>query len=545
MSSPERSSRGGASFVALGILLSRIAGLVRERAIAHYLGNDVAAGAFRAAYRIPNFLQNLFGEGVLSASFIPVYSRLRAAGDDETAEKLASIIGTVLALFVSVVSLIGIAVAPIVVTLIAPGFTGDTKELTITMVRILFPGIGLLVMSAWCLGILNSHRRFFLSYVAPVVWSFAMIAALVAQGRESSQAELAIALAWGAVIGSILQFGIQLPVVFKISGNIRPAINFKMGAVREVFTNMGPVFVARGVTQISAYVEEMVASFLGAAALASMSFAQTLILLPISLFGMSIAAAELPEMSVLGAADEASKEKLRGRISTGRRRVSFFVVPSVIAFLLLGRAVVAALYQTGRFGTEDTLYVWYIAMGSCIGLLPATWGRLYSSAFFALGDTKTPFRFAVARVAVSVTLGLVFAFPLRHQIVALFDSTLGVPRIDGIELAMGAIGLSFGSALAGWGEFLLLRRALEKKIGAVVSATRGLAKVWMAALGAGAVAVGIDTFVFERGEVSIRILQYNWQPLMVLALFGVTYLLLALVLRVEETSAVTRRLRRK
>ncbi|MEK7358208.1 MAG: murein biosynthesis integral membrane protein MurJ [Bdellovibrionota bacterium] len=544
MSSSDRSSRGAASLVAFGILLSRVAGLVRERAIAHFLGNDVAAGAFRAAYRIPNFLQNLFGEGVLSASFIPIYSRLRAQGDHETAEKLASVIGTVLALFVSVVSLVGILVAPIVVALIAPGFDGEVKQLTVTIVRILFPGIGLLVMSAWCLGILNSHRKFFLSYAAPVVWNFAMIAALVIYGGSSSQNDLAIALAWGAVVGSVLQLAVQLPVVLKVAGSIRPAVSFKMQSVRDVFTNMGPVFMGRGVAQISAYIDSMVSSFLGPAAVASISYAQTLYLLPVSLFGMSIAAAELPEMSIVGGADDVAKEKLRTRIRSGRRRIAFFVIPSIAAFLILGRAVVAALYQTGRFGHDDTYYVWYILMGSCIGLLPATWGRLYSSAFYALGDTKTPFRIALVRVTTSIVLGLAFAFPLRPLFVQFFSSIpfFGLPKIDGIEVGLGAVGLTFGSALAGWGEFALLRRALTPRIGAADVATKTLVKIWSAALGAAALAVAVDTIVFDSGETAIRILHYNWQPLLILATFGVSYLLFALALKVEETSAITARL---
>lgn len=542
-----RSSRGAASLVALGILLSRVAGLVRERAIAHFLGNDAAAGAFRVAYKIPNFLQNLFGEGILSASFIPVYSKLRARGEDEVAEKLASVVGSVMAVFVAIVSLVGILVAPGVVALLAPGFKGDVRELTVTMVRILFPGIGLLVMSAWCLGILNSHRRFFLSYVAPVVWNLAMIVALVVNGGTSTPAELAIALAWGAVAGSVLQLGVQLPVVLKIAGRLRPAVNFTMPSVREVFGNMGPVFVGRGVTQVSAYVDSIISSFLGPAAVASINFAQTLYLLPISLFGMSIAAAELPEMSVTGAADEASREKLRARLSQSRRRIAFFVVPSLVAFLVLGRSVVAALYQTGRFTTEDTAFVWYILMGSCLGLLPATWGRLYSSAFYALGDTKTPFRIALVRVTAAISLGLAFAFPLRPFFVDFFASLpfFGLPKLEGIEVGLGAVGLTLGSALAGWGEFLMLKRALAPRIGRADVSWASLAKVWGAALVAAGLAVAVDTFIFDSGAVQIRLFAYDWQPLIVLGLFGTAYLLICFASGVEEIASLRSRFRRR
>ena len=169
--------------VAAGILLSRIIGLVRNRVFAHYFGTSDAADAFNAAFRIPNFLQNLFGEGVLSASFIPVYAGLRARGDEAEARLVASAIAALLGLATAVLVLVGILFTPWLIAAIAPGFTGEKREVTIRLVRILFPGAGLLVLSAWCLGVLNSHRRFFLSYSAPVLWNLAIIASLIAFGR--------------------------------------------------------------------------------------------------------------------------------------------------------------------------------------------------------------------------------------------------------------------------------------------------------------------------------------------------------------------------
>ena len=174
-----------AFLVASGILLSRVIGLVRQRIFNHYFGLSAPAGAFNAAFKIPNFLQNLFGEGVLSASFIPVYARLLAEGDEQESGRVAGAVFSILALTASVLSLAGVLSSPYLIDLIAPGFQGPTRALTITIVRILFPGAGLLVLSAWCLGILNSHRRFFLSYTAPVLWNFAMIGTLVAFRRQT------------------------------------------------------------------------------------------------------------------------------------------------------------------------------------------------------------------------------------------------------------------------------------------------------------------------------------------------------------------------
>ncbi len=174
-----------AKSVGAGILLSRLAGIARSVLFAKYFGQRTeAADAFQIAFRIPNLLQNLFGEGALSASFIPVHSGLRARGEHEAAAHMARTFFAILAITISVLVLLGVLAAPLMVTLIAPGFTGAKRQLTIYLVRILFPGAGLLVASAWCLGVLNSHGKFFLSYTAPVAWNAAMIATMVYFGEQ-------------------------------------------------------------------------------------------------------------------------------------------------------------------------------------------------------------------------------------------------------------------------------------------------------------------------------------------------------------------------
>ena len=179
-SSPPKRTGRSAVFVATGILLSRLSGFVRLRAFAYYFGLESdAADAFNAAFRIPNLLQNLFGEGALSASFIPVYAALVARGDRREADRVAGAVASLLAMLIALLVLAGVLATPLLIDAIAPGFSGAKRDLTIDIVRILFPGAGLLVMSAWCLGVLNSHHRFLLSYTAPVVWNAAMIAALV------------------------------------------------------------------------------------------------------------------------------------------------------------------------------------------------------------------------------------------------------------------------------------------------------------------------------------------------------------------------------
>jgi putative peptidoglycan lipid II flippase len=447
--------------VAAGILISRLVGLVRDRVFAHYFGNSDAADAFRAAFRIPNFLQNLFGEGVLSASFIPVYARLNAEERREEAAQLAEAIIALLIFITTVLVVVGVFATPMLIDLIAPGFHGDKRLLTIQLVQILFLGAALLVLSAWCLGILNSHRKFFLSYTAPVVWNIAMIATLVAGGRHHTEARLAVLLAIGSVIGSGLQFAVQLPTVMHFLWPLHLRLTLAAPHVRAVSKSFFPVFLSRGVVQISAYIDSWLASFLGTGAVSALGYAQTLYTLPVSLFGMAVSAAELPAMSsALGTPTEIA-DALRQRLSKGLEQIAFFVIPSAVGFVMLGDVIVATIYRTGNFQKSDVFFVWGVLAGSAVGLLASTSGRLYSSAFYALRDTRTPLKFAVLRVALTLGLGYICALPL--------------PRLLGIDQRWGTAGLTLSAGIAGWLEFLLLRRALHRRVGAVPAAGKRIA----------------------------------------------------------------------
>ena len=542
----KRPRAGFAVLVAAGILLSRLSGLVRQKIFAHYLGNSDAAGVFSAAYRIPNFLQNLFGEGVLSASFIPVYARLLAEGEEELAGRVAGIIASLLALTVALLVLLGIVFTPWLLIVIAPGFNGEVRELTIQVVRILFPGIGLLVLSSWCLGILNSHRKFFLSYVAPVLMNIVMIATLVIFGGRVSDRALAVWASWGTVVGAAAQLGIQIPFVFRYAKHLRFAIDTTLEPVRQVVKNFTPVVIGRGVVQLSAYLDNLLATLLGTAAAAALSYAQLISLLPISLFGMSVAAAELPQMSSALGTDEEIYAALRTRMARGLRQIAFFVVPSVIAFIAIGNAIVALLYQGGRFGPGDTLYVWYILIGSTVGLLAVTLGRLYSSAFYALRDTKTPLRYAMMRVALTGVLGYLFAIPLRPLLIdALQLAHVPLPMIQGSTKPLGAIALTATAGVAGWLEFLLLRRALGRRIGPVPLSRTYLASLWASAIAAGIAGAAFYAYITPRlGAHLPHYFTHIRDGIIVCGVFGVVYFAATILLGVPEARATLARFRR-
>jgi putative peptidoglycan lipid II flippase len=492
---------------------------VRQRIFNHYFGQYDVGDAFNQAIKIPNFLQNLFGEGVLSASFIPVYSRLLAEGDDEEAGRVGGAVGAILALTTSLLVLAGILAAPFLFVAIAPGFEGEKRELTIRIVRILFPGVGLMVISAWCLGILNSHRKFLLSYAAPVAWNAAMIATMVGFGRLE-QTTLVIKLAWASVAGSALMLGVQMPVVLRLARRLRPSISAKSAHVRVVIKNFFPVFTSRGVVQISAYVDSLIASLLGTGAASGLVNAQLVYLLPVSLFGMSVSAAELPAMSsALGEENEIAAY-LRRRLNSGLRQIAFFIVPSAMAFLALGDVITGTLFQTGRFVRADSVYLWGILAGSAVGLLASTMGRLYASTYYALRDTRTPLRFAVVRVALTAGLGFLFAIPLPHLI--------------GLEPRWGVAGLTASAGMAGWIEFTLLRRSLNRRIGVTGLHSSLVVKLWAAA----AVSAGVGWAVKSLIGVQHPIMT----GIAVLAPYGITYFAATYAMGVEECAGTVKRL---
>lgn len=511
-----RRGRAAAAMVAAGILVSRLSGLIRERFFAHYLGTSLAADAYRAAFRVPNMLQNLLGEGVLSASFIPVYARLRAEGRLREASELAEAIFALLAMVASIIVALGILCAPLLVSLLVPGFHGEKRTLTIALVRIVFPGTGLLVFAAWCLGVLNSHGRFFLSYASAVMMNLAMIVALVWQGsfRGGGSVSLAYAISWATVAGAVLQFGVQAPTVYKYLRPLIGHIDLHSLHVAAVVAAFLPVLVSRGILQISGFIDLQIASYLPRGNVI-LSYAQTIYMLPVSLFGMSVSAAELPAMSSALGSDAEINSTLRARLTAGLSKISFFVVPSAVAFFALGNVIAATLYRTGKFSDQDVLFVWAAVAGSGVGLLVQTMGRLYSSTFYALRDTRTPMRFALVRVSLTLCLGYLFALP--------------VPRALGIDPNWGVAGLSSSAGLAAWVEYRLLRRGLQARIGQVTFSGVRLLKLWTAALTAAALGL--------LAEWGLHLTRPILRGLVILIPFGVLYLLITQMLGVSNVLA--------
>jgi putative peptidoglycan lipid II flippase len=515
--------RKGATRVVTAVSLSRLAGLIRERIFAQYLGTSAAADAFGAAFRIPMLLEQVLGDRVFSSAFIPRYSRLLAEGAGAQAARLARTVAAIHVLIVSGIVVAGVLLAPLLVAAIAPGFDAATADLTVRLVRILFPTAGLLVLGSWCLGVLNSHRQFFLPYIVPVLSAAATSAGLLLAGRESGTPQIAEAAAWGALVGALLQVLAQLPLVVRVMEPPAPRSEGVRADLQAVGSNALPA-AARGLlSRLGTWIEVAIAGFVSTGAIAALNYAQLLYSLPAGLFTVAISAALLPEISSASAQPGTLAHRLAGPLDSALSHTAYLLIGSAVAFIALGDVLVAAVYLGGRFGTEDVNYVWAILGASSIGIVGASMGGLHATAFYAIGDARTPFKASVIRLAVRAVLGVVLAIP--------------VVRMLGIDPKWGAAGLGAAIGISGWIEFLFLRRWLRDRI--ALPATPGfvpyLIRLWAIAAIAAAVA-WLVKLALPTGQPIAR-------AAAVLGTYGVVYVGLTLAARMREPLSFLAQLR--
>jgi putative peptidoglycan lipid II flippase len=546
-------SRGGAVMVFAGILLSRMTGLVREAAFARYFGVGPIQDALTAAMRVPNVLQNLLGEGVLSASFIPIYSRLLVEGKEKEAGRFAGAIFGLMLAMAAGIALIGNVLARPIVFILAPGFRDDAAQvaagtavvnrfaLTVTGVRILFPMTGFLVLSVWALAILNSHRKFFLPYFAPVLWNAAMIGVLIFTGRHLAVGSLSLkdsglqinlfrAVCWGGVLGGLLQFLIQLPGVVRVLKGFHLSFSTRVPGVRAALSAWWPAVAGRGVVQLAGYIDLFLASLLFTGAASADRFAQMFYLLPIGLFGVSVAASELPELSRLRA--EGAGAAMLARVRRAQSYVAFLNAPTVIGYFAFGYLVIGGFYRRGLFGAGDNWLVYLVLCGYSTGILATTTSRLLQNTFYALGDTRSPARIAAMRVGTSVLMAL----PLMYLLDRVPLSALVGP-LPGNPLFLGSVGLSLASGFGAWMELFQLRRALRRRLPEFELPWRDDARMVLIALGATLPAAAV-WWLLPPLPILVK-------ALVVLGIYGLIYLLICRLAGVEEVESFVDGLRRR
>lgn len=467
----------GSVAVAAGIAVSRVSGLVREALVRGRLDVGPAGDAYTAALRVPNLIQNLLGEGVLSASFIPVYSGL-VDDDEREAARLANTMFAFLLIVTTPIVVLGVLAAGPITRGLAFGLDDDRLDLTTDLVRIMTPGIGVLVLSAWSLGVLNSHRNFFVPYAAPVVWNVTQIAVVLAGGTGLIGRDLAVRVAWAVTAGAVLQLLFQLPALRRANAHLgRAGISFRSPHFGDTLRRLGPVILGRGSAQVSAFIDLGLATLLATGALAALGVAQVLHLLPISLFAMSIAAAELPEMS----RERHDRAAITRRLADAVETVSFFMAFTTIAYLIAGRRIIGSIFSLvpgSRLGDDELLLVGVVVGAYSLGLLALGASRVMQNTFYALGDATTPARIAIIRYVVSASFSVFFMFQFDRLFV--YDSTItGVNQLlaplrplaesirsnDDLPLRLGAVGLALGATVGAWVEVVLLRQHLVRQLG--------------------------------------------------------------------------------
>ena len=462
--------RSGPGVAAAGIGLSRFSGVARSVLVTNILGIGLIGDAFAAAQRVPNILQNLFGEGALSAAFVPEYSRLLESDPKEAGKLAGGILSFLLCLVAGLTAVAFLATEPITRS-IAWGFTGERFDLTVQLVRIIILGTAVLVMSAWCLAILNSHGRFFLGYAAPVAWNICQIIVLIVLAiSEVTGSTAAEALAWALVIGSLIQVLIQIPTVLRGNRNIRFNLLWKEPSTALVLRRFVPAVAGRGALQLSSFMDLALASLLSIGAASALAAAQAIYLLPVALIATSIAAVELPELS--RSPDTAT---IHERVNKRLLQMLWLVGPILALYLAAGAPIADFLFNLGGLRNSidpGDLTVIGFALGAyALGLPALLSSRLLQSVCFSTGDTTTPSRIALARVLLSAGLGLVLMFQFE-QVVVINQTLVGFgdwnfvwgPLPDAARNAqqlpprLGPVGLALGSAIGAWFEFWWLRK---------------------------------------------------------------------------------------
>jgi putative peptidoglycan lipid II flippase len=516
MSETRTAERGvvrAAAVVGAATLASRILGFLRDLVVAQAFGAGPATDAFFVAFRLPNLLRRLVGEGALSSAFIPVFTEyLTTRSRAEFLGMLRAVAGGLIAVLAGL-TLAGVLGAPVLVRIMAPGFFADatTGALTVQLTRIMFPYLFFVGLAALGMGVLNAHRHFVMPALAPVMLNLAMIAAVF--GLAPRLREPVFALTVGVLVGGAGQVLIQLPALARRGVLLVPVFDRRHPAVGRIIRLMTPVAVGQSATQLNILVDTMIASFLVGGSVSYLYYADRLVEFPLGVFGIAIATAVLPTLSEQAAAGNTGG--LRATTSFALRLAAFITLPAAIGLFVLREPLVRVLYQRGEFGPlEATQTAWALGFYA-VGLVGMASAKIGAQAFYALGDTRTPVKVAIAAMVLNSVLAVSLAFPLRHGGLAL--ATAVSATVNAAVLAwllrrrLG--GAPVAGARRGWVRIAVASATMAAAL--VVAAwwgpaspSRVIEAAWLAAMIAGGALVYAGTHVVLGSEevVAVRAL---------------------------------------
>jgi putative peptidoglycan lipid II flippase len=391
--------------------------------LASYFGAGMAADAFIAAFRIPNLLRRLFGEGSLSIAFVPVFTEAMASGDRDDGLRLAVSALKLLLVCLSVVAVVGVVVAPAIIQLVAPGFahTPEKMALTVILTRIMFPYVILIGLVALCMGILNVMGHFAAPAVAPVLLNLAMIGAVFAVSRFSdSQTVRVVGLAGGVLVGGVMQLALQIPFLVKHGVRFWKPSGIWHPGMKKVGILMLPTIFGAAVYQINILVGTLLASLLPEGSVSYLYYADRLVQFPLGIFAQAAATAVLPSLS--RQAVNGDHVGMGDTFGHAMSLVLFITIPAMVGLIVLRDPIVALLFKRGAFDALTTRLTSDALLYYALGLWAFSAVRIVVSTFYALQDTRTPVKCATIAIAANILFGMALMGPMKHCGLALATS---------------------------------------------------------------------------------------------------------------------------
>ena len=440
------------SVVSLMTMVSRLFGLARDMVIAYFFGAAAGADAFFLAFRIPNFFRRLFAEGAFAQSFVPVLSEYKTKRQHEEVRGLVDRTSGTLGLILLLVTFIGVLAAELVISLFAPGYVyhGEAEKfgIAVEMLRLTFPYLFLISMTALSGAIMNTYGRFAIPAFTPVLLNVSLIGSAILL-REHLQ-EPVMALAWGVLIAGVAQLTFQLPFLARISLLPLPKSGFRDPGVRRIGALMLPAIFGASVSQINLLLDTLLASFLETGSLSWLYYSDRLLELPLALFGITIATVILPSLSREYV--EKSPTAFSDTLNWSLKLVVVFGMPASCALVLLSEELIAVLFFQGEMTIRDVSMAGWSLAAYGIGLLGHMWVKVLAPGYFARQDTKTPVRYGVIALLANMLLNLALIWHWKHVGLALATSLSAF--LNAGLLLTGLIRLGVLKLAPRWGIFL-------------------------------------------------------------------------------------------
>ncbi|QSP96118.1 murein biosynthesis integral membrane protein MurJ [Marinobacter salinisoli] len=498
--------------VGIMTMLSRVLGLVRDMVIARYFGAGAGADAFFVAFKIPNFLRRLFAEGAFSQAFVPVLSSYREKQDISDVKRLVDAVAGSLGLVLLAVTLVAMLGAPVLTAVFAPGFLDDDVKFALTsdMLRITFPYLLLISLTAFAGGILNSYDRFAIPAFTPVLLNLAMIGAAIF--LTPVMGEPVLALAWGVLIAGALQLFFQLPFLMRLGLLPRPRVDYRHEGVSRILKLMAPALFGVSVSQINLMLDTVLASFLQTGSVSWLYYSDRLSELPLGVFGIAIATVILPSLSRKHAA--ASADQFAATLDWAVRAVLLIGLPAALALALLAEPLIATLFHYGAVTDRDVMMSAQSLRAYSAGLLAFMLIKVLAPGFFAREDTRTPVKIGIIAMVANMALNLMLIFPLAHAGLALATSLSA--WLNGFLLWRGLRKEGAWQSQSGWPKFFLQLLLANGVLAAVILWLKAPLEVWLNAGGldraadmAVLVVAGVGAYFLVLALVGVRVRQFR------------------------------------